>query len=165
VTSNELLPDGPEDDPYLGWWVGSDGNWHPPDESFDPDRPKKRHPIRRMAVVVLAIALIAATSVGAWEGASSSSSPGGPSLAQLTAQVRLVVTGTGTDELGVADVSNVHCGLPSSWNVGMTFRCEVYGTSRELVGHYDGVVVSASSSGEWRWNGVWKPIHRPLTTD
>lgn len=165
MTSNEYTSGEADADPYIGWWVGSDGNWHPPDESFDPEHPKRRHPIRRVAVVILAIALIVATSVGAWEGASSSSAYGGPSLAQLSTQVRLAVTGTGSDQFGVAGVSSVQCHLPGSWNVGDRFSCEVYGTSQSLVGHYDGVVAATSSSGEWRWDGAWKPIHRPLATD
>jgi hypothetical protein len=165
VTSNQYRSDEAGADLYVGWWVGSDGNWHPPDEPFEPDRPERRHPIRRMAVVILAIALLAATSVGAWEGASSSSSYGGPSPAQLNAQVRSALTGTGADHLGIAGVSNVQCHPPSSWNAGNRFNCEIYGTSQSLVGHYDGTVVATSFAGEWRWDGVWKPIHRSLITD
>ena len=64
--------DGMTDDLHgPGWWVGSDGYWHPPDEEFDADVPKRNHPARRVAVVLLAVALVGATTVGAWLGGSS----------------------------------------------------------------------------------------------
>jgi hypothetical protein len=157
---------GADDDPFAGWWVGSDDNWHPPDEAFDPDRPTGTHPVRRVVVVILAIALIAATSAGVWEGATSSTStPDGPSLAQLTTQVKLAVTGTGANEFGVTGVSIVQCHLPSPWTARDTFTCKVYGTSQKLLGRYDATVQSTTSSGEWRWTGIWEPIDRPSATD
>lgn len=122
--------------------------------------------MRRVAVVMLAIALIGATSAGVWEGASSSTStPDGPSLDQITNQVKVAVTGTSTNEFAVAGVSSVQCHLPSAWDAGETFRCEVYGSSQKLLGHYDATVQSTTSSSEWGWKGVWEPIQRPSVTD
>jgi hypothetical protein len=169
VTSNDDLfgeADGAGDDPYLGWWVGSDDNWHPPDEAFDSDIPKRTHPVRRMAVVILAIALVGATSVGVWEGASPpTSTTSGPTLEQLTAQVQQEVTGTGPNAFGVVGVSSVVCHLPSSWRAGSPFRCEVDGSSMKELGYFDGTVDSTTVPGQWRWNGVWRPSHSPSVTD
>jgi len=122
--------------------------------------------MRRVAIVVLAVALVAATSAGVWEGANSSSStPDGPPLGQLTTQVQRAVTGTGADEFGVGGVTSVQCRLPSSWDAGKTFTCEVYGTSQSLIGRYAATVESTSTSGEWQWKGVWEPVRRPSVTD
>jgi hypothetical protein len=167
VGSNDFLsedPDGWDDDPYVGWWVGSDDNWHPPEEAFGAETPRKNHPIRRIAVVILAIALVGATSVGVWEGAGSPSYPG-PSPTQLAAQVRQVVTGTNADELGIAGVSSVQCFPPNAWSSGTTFSCEVHGSMHEVIGQYEGTVESSTSSGQWRWNGVWKPSHTSSVID
>ncbi len=146
----------------MGW----DDNWHPPDEAFDPDRPIRIHHIRRVVVVILAIALIGATSAGVWEGTSSSTStPDGPSVTLMTTEVQRVLTGTGADEFGVAGVSSVQCHLPSSWAAGKTFTCEVFGSSKNVIGHYDATVESTTSSGDWQWKGVWEPIRHPSVTD
>jgi hypothetical protein len=164
VSSNGYLSeetDGADDDPFAGWWVGSDDNWHPPDEPFDPYRPRKNHPIRRVAIVILAVALVGATSAGLWEGASSSTAtPDGPSLAQITTQVQENVTGTGANEFGVTGVSSVRCHLPSSWEAGKTLTCDVLGPSQVVLGRYIGTVQPTTSSGAWRWEGEWKPSHR-----
>src|ERR1039457_1823937 len=91
-----------------GWWVGSDGNWHSPDENFDADSPKKNHPIRRVAIVLLAVVVVGATTFGVWLGGSSqttSSSPSTPSLAEITSQVNQAVTGSGANEFRVAGVA------------------------------------------------------------
>lgn len=149
-----------------GWWVGSDGNWHSPDEDFDSDVPKKDHPIRRVAIVILAVAVVGATTFGVWLGGSQTSGPStaGPPLAEITSQVRQAVTGTGANQFGVAGVSSVVCSPPSSWNPGDTFKCHLYASSQRELGVYDGTVQSTTSSGEWRWNGVWKPNHRSSST-
>jgi len=167
VGANDYLSEdtgGRDDDPYVGWWVGSDDNWHPPQEAFGSEIPGTVHPIRRVAVVILAIALVGATSVGVWEGASSSSDPG-PSPTQLAAQVRQIVTGTDAGELGIAGVSGVQCSPPDEWSVGSSFSCKIDGSSHEVIGHYEGTVESPTSSGQWRWNGVWKPNHTPSVID
>jgi hypothetical protein len=114
--------------------------------------------MRRVAVVILAIALVGATSAGVWERTNSATStPVVPALAQITAQVKQAVTGTGPNEFGVSGVSSVVCHLPSSWEAGNAFRCDVYGPSRNVIGRFDGTVESSSSSGEWQWKGVWEP--------
>jgi hypothetical protein len=167
VGSNDYLSEGTDgwnDDPFVGWWVGSDDNWHPPEEAFGSEDPAKNHPIRRVAVVILAIALVGATSVGVWEGASSSSY-NGPSTTQLAAQVRQVLTGTGAGELGIVGVSSVECLPPGAWSVGSTFSCEIHGPLHQVIGQYEGTVQSPTSSGQWRWNGVWKPSHTSSVID
>jgi hypothetical protein len=144
-----------------GWWVGSDGNWHSPDENFDADSPKKNHPIRRVAIVLLAVVVVGATTFGVWLGGSSqttSSSPSTPSLAEITSQVNQAVTGSGANEFRVAGVARVVCNRPNSWNPGTTFKCYVYASSQREIGVYEGTVESTTSSGEWRWSGVWYPI-------
>jgi hypothetical protein len=143
-----------------GWWVGSDGDWHPPEEDFDADVPSRKHPLRRLAVVLLAVAVVGATTVGAWLGTSQtsgSSSSSGPSLVELTAQIRQVVSGTAAGGLSVAGVSSVACTEPASWSSGKVFRCEVYGPQRREIGVYTGTVAPTTSSGYWRWDGRWEP--------
>jgi hypothetical protein len=111
-------------------------------------------------IVVLAIALIGATSAGVWGGVISPPSPSsaGPSLAILDAQVKLAVAGTGSNDSGVAGVARVVCDPPASWSAGQTFTCDVYGSAQKKLGEYDAEVESTTSSGEWRWTGVWNPI-------
>ena len=151
-----------------GWWVGSDGSWHSPDEDFDADVPKKNHPIRRVAIVLLAVAVVGATTFGVWLGGSSqTANPGsaGPSLAEITSQVKQAVTGTGADEFGVAGVTSVVCYPPNSWKPGNTFKCSVYASSQRELGVYDGTVEPTTSPGSWQWNGVWNPSDRFSATD
>ncbi len=146
-----------------GWWVGSDGHWHAPDEDFNADVPKRSHPVRRVAIVLLAVAVVGATTVGAWLGAGSQTSgpaTGGPSLGVLDAQVEQVVTGTGADGFGVTGVSDVVCGPAVPWRPGNRFECSVYASPQQRIGVYDGIVEPATSSGQWRWRGWWYPILR-----
>ena len=155
------------DDPYgPGWWVGSDGNWHSPDEDFDADVPVRNHPVRRVAVVVLAVAVVGATTLGVWLGAGGQSAgPGGPSVSALDAQVEQVVTGTGAHDFGVTGVTGVACGPAILWRPGATFECSVYASPQRKIGVYDGTVEPTTSSGDWRWIGTWYPIQRPSTTE
>jgi hypothetical protein len=159
--------DGMSDDLHgPGWWVGSDGNWHPPEEDFDADVPRRAHPARRVAVVLLAVAIVGATTVGAWLGSSSGSpASDGPPLAQLDAQVQQVVVGTGANQFGVSDVAEVVCGPAKAWIQGDTFQCSVYASGHRKIGVYDGTVEPSSSAGTWRWSGEWYPILRPATTE
>jgi len=83
----------------------------------------------------------------------------GPSLAQLTYQVQLAVTGSGSGESELSGVASVTCHSPSSWSSGQTFTCDVFGPSRKELGQYQGTVRPTTSSGEWRWVGAWKPSH------
>jgi hypothetical protein len=164
VTSNgyegdELNEAG--DDPFgPGWWVGSDGNWHTPDERFASDVPKRDHPVRRVAIVVLAIALIGATSAGVWGGVVSQSPSSGPSVSSLDVQVQRAVTGSGSAAHAAPGVVRAVCHPPASWSAGQTFKCDVYGSSQTKLGQYLGTVQPTSSSGEWRWEGTWKPTHQ-----
>jgi hypothetical protein len=160
VTSNGYDADElneADDDPFVaGWWVGSDGNWHTPEERFDPDVPKRNHPFRRVAIVMLAIALIGATSAGVWGGVSSPP-PSGPSVSGLDVQVQRAVTGSGSTGLGVSGVVKAVCHPPASWSAGQTFKCDVFGSAQKVLGQYEGTVQPTTSSGEWQWRGVWNP--------
>jgi hypothetical protein len=150
------------DVPYgPGWWEGSDGDWHGPDEDFDAEVPTRNHPIRRIAIVLLAVAVVGATTFGVWLGGSAQTTgppSGGPTIAEITSQVSRIVTGTEARQSGVAHVSGVVCHPPSSWSPGRTFECSVYGPGQSELGTYQATVESTTSSGEWRWNGVWNPI-------
>lgn len=118
--------------------------------------------------MLLAVIVVGATTVGAWLGDRSqtvSPASAGPSLAELTAQVKKAVTGTAANEFGVADVTTVVCGRPNSWNPGVRFRCQVYGPSHQELGVYDGTVGPTTSAGYWQWNGSWNPSHRSSSTD
>lgn len=155
-----------EDLPGPGWWVGSDGNWHPPEEDFDADVPKRAHPARRVAVVLLAVALVGATTVGAWLGSvSGGPTTIGPPLGQLEAQVEQVVVRTGAGGFGVSGVSDVVCGATTSWRPGDTFACSVYASPQRKIGVYDGTVEPSSPSGTWRWRGQWYPVLGHATTE
>ncbi len=157
--SSEHTGDLPNDPFGPGWWVGSDGNWHSPDERFDPEVPNRNHPVRRVVVVLLALALIGATSAGVWGGVFSqqASSSSGPPLASLDTQVELAVSGPGTSGFGVTGVVSAVCHPPTSWSAGRTFSCDVYGSAKRKLGEYDATVKPTTSSGQWRWTGVWKP--------
>ncbi len=148
----------PDDDPFgPGWWVGSDGYWHPPDERFGDDTPDRSHPLRRVAVVVLVLAVIGATSVGVWAGAGGPSTPTpnqGPPVSELTTRVQQSLGGV--NGLGVSHITGVSCHQPASWTAGRTFTCEVYASPHQLVGRYRGTVLP-SSSGAWNWRGTWSP--------
>jgi len=169
VTSNAYDPeelDDLGDDPFVaGWWVGSDGNWHTPDERFDSDVPMRSHPVRRVAIIVLAIALIGATSAGVWGGVISQSSSTGPSVSSLDVQVQLAVTRTGSTGPGVTGAVRAVCHPPASWSAGKTFKCDVYGSAQKVLGEYEGTVQPTASSGEWQWRGVWSPVRRVAATD
>ena len=164
MTSNGYGSDEPNeagDDPFsLGWWVGSDGNWHTPDEPFDLDVPKRSHPVRRVAIVVLAVALIGATSAGVWGGAVSHPPSSGPSVSSLDAQVQLAVARAGGTGHAVTGVLRAVCHPPASWSSGETFTCDVFGSSETKLGQYLGTVQPTGSAGAWRWEGSWKPTHR-----
>lgn len=156
-----------DESPGPGWWVGSDGAWHSPEEDFGADVPKRSHPMRRVVIVLLAVAVVGATTVGAWLGQGSPGGSGsvGPSLAALNSQVDQVVTGTGADQFGVTGVSGVVCQPPDSWIPGATFECSVYANSDRKIGVYDGTVVSSTSAGEWRWRGTWYPTLHPSAVE
>jgi hypothetical protein len=166
VTSNGYDPeelDDLGDDPFvLGWWVGRDGNWHPPDEPFGAGTAKKQHPMRRVVVVLLAVAVAAATTVSVLAGGSPPTSTTGPSLAELTNQVQQAVTGSGSGQSGVRGVTSVKCHPPTTWSSGLTFTCDVFGPSQTKLGQYHGTVQPNTPSGEWRWEGDWRPS-RPYT--
>ncbi len=166
VTSAADRPDlgGMDDEhPGLGWWVGSDGAWHAPEEDFHRDVPRRNHPVRRVFVVVLAVALVGATTVGAWLGITSptTTTPDGPSLSALNAEVEQILTGTGADQFGISRVSDVSCNQVASWSPGSTFECSVYAAPRRQIGVYRGTVLATTSSGAWRWTGTWYPVFRP----
>jgi hypothetical protein len=169
VTSNghdadELNEAG--DEPFApGWWVGSDGNWHTPDEHFDSDVPKRNHPVRRVAMVVLAIALIGATSAGVWGGVISQPPSSGPSASSLDVQVQQAVAGRGSTGLGGTGVVRAVCHPPASWSAGQRFKCDVYGSAQKVLGEYEGTVQPTTSSGEWQWRGIWRPTHRVSAID
>jgi hypothetical protein len=148
-----------DDTPFVGWWVGDDGNWHPPDEPFRSQRAVRSRRLRRVVMIVLSLAVIAATSVSVWGGALTSPATAGPSLSELTAQVRQTVTGDIDGESSVARVAGVTCDAPSSWTSGETFTCRVTDSSGGSLGEYDATVLPTASSGGWRWEGVWKPTH------
>ena len=118
---------------------------------------KKPHPLRRVVVVLLALAIVAATAVSVFAGSSPQTSSTGPSLAQLTYQVQQAVTGSGGGQSGVKGVTSVKCHPPNTWSSGETFRCEVFGPSQTELGQYHGTVQPTTSSGEWRWEGAWRP--------
>jgi len=166
VTSNGYDPeelDDLGDDPFVvGWWVGPDGNWHPPDEPFGAGTEKRPHPLRRVVVVLLAVAIVVATTVSVLAGGSplTTSSSTGPSLAELTYQVQQTVTGSGSGQSGVRGVTSVKCHPPSTWSSGQTFTCDIFGPSRKELGQYHGTIQPTTSSGEWRWEGAWKPAHQ-----
>jgi hypothetical protein len=154
-------------DPYgpgSGWWVGSDGQWHSPDEDFNADVPKKTHPVRRVAIVLLVVAVVGATTFGVLLGGGSSGSPSasGPPTSALNEQVQTAVTGNGPNQFGVAGVVSVACGSPSSWTPGSKFTCSVYASSHRKIGVYDGVVDPTSSAGGWSWQGTWHPLVNQL---
>lgn len=162
VTSNgydpEELDDDLGDDPFVvGWWVGPDGNWHPPDEPFDAGTAKEPHPLRRVVVVLLAVAIVVATTVSVLAGVGPPTSSTGPSLAQLSNQVQQTVTGSGVGQPVVRGVTSVKCHLPRTWSSGETFTCKVFGPSRMELGQYRGTVEPTTTSGEWRWEGIFKP--------
>ena len=163
VTSSGYDPEGLDnldDDPFaVGWWVGPDGNWHPPDEPFGGRTTRKPRPLRRVVVVLLAVAIVVATTVSVLAGGSTGTSSSGPSLAELTSQVQRIVTGSDRGQFKVGGVSSVKCHPPSSWNAGRTFTCNVFGSSHTKLGQYMGTVQPTTSSGEWRWEGVWRPSH------
>lgn len=149
-----------------GWWVGSDGSWHPPEEDFGADVPTRNHPARRVAVVILAVAVVGATTVGAWLGAGSGTTgpaSAGPPLGELDAQVEQVLVGTGADQFDVTGVTGVVCGPATAWTPGHTFQCSVYASGQRKIGVYDGTVEPSPSSGGWRWSGTWYPILRHST--
>jgi hypothetical protein len=150
-----------------GWWVGSDGNWHSPEEDFDADVPTRTHPARRVAVVLLAVAVVGATTVGAWLGGSSGGggqTSAGPPLGELEAQIEQAVVGTGPNQFGVTGVSGVLCTPGIAWTPGHTFQCSVYASSERKIGVYDGTVEPSPASGGWRWSGTWNPtLHHPIT--
>lgn len=148
----------PGDDPFVvGWWVGPDGNWHPPDEPFRARPVEGPHPLRRVVVVLLAVAIGAATTVGVLAGGGTQSRPTGPSVAQLTHQVRLAVTGSGGGQVGVRGVTGVECRPPSTWSSGQTFTCDVFGPAHAELGRYVGTVQPTTPSGAWRWRAEWRP--------
>ena len=160
VTSSGNDPVDLGDDPFVvGWWVGRDGNWHPPDEPFSTGRARKPHPLRRVVIVSLAAAIVVATTVSALAGGSLPSQSSGPSLLELTYQVQRAVTGSGSGQSGVRGATNVECHYPSSWSSGQSFTCVAFGPSQKELGQYHGVVRPTTSSGEWRWVGAWRPLH------
>jgi hypothetical protein len=169
VTSSGYDPDDTDDlgdDPFVvGWWVGPDGNWHPPDEPFGSGKEKRPHPLRRVVVVLLAVAIVVATTVSVLAGGSAlPPSSTGPSLAELTYQVQRAVTGTGSGQSGVRGVASGRCHPPSTWGSGQEFTCDVFGPSRTELGQYRGAVQPTTSSGEWRWVGAWRPTHQVAVT-
>lgn len=144
--------------------MGSDGEWHPPDEEFVSDVPGRDHPVRRVAVVLLAVALVGATTLGVWLGTGSPSGPsgGGPPLSALDHQVAVAVAGTGPGQFGVSGLSGVDCRLPGAWTPGTTFTCTVFTSPHRRIGVYDGTVTSPSASGGWQWTGRWYPVEAAL---
>jgi hypothetical protein len=149
-----------DDEPFVGWWVGDDDNWHPPDEPFGSRHAKRSRRLRRLVMIALALAVVAATSVSVWGGPLTSPSAAGPSLAELTSQVRQAVASGSKGESSFGEVSRVTCHPPSSWSSGERFTCEVFGPSGDVLGHYEGTVQPATSSGGWRWAGAWVPSHQ-----
>jgi hypothetical protein len=152
-------PDDPDDPFVAGWWVGADGNWHTPQESFSARVPREPHMLRRVVVVLLAVAIVVATTVSVLAGSGSLTftPSSGPSLAELTSQVQQAVSGSGSGELRIGGVTGVKCHAPSSWSVGAPFSCDVFGSGHVKVGQYDGTVQPTSPSGEWQWQGRWTP--------
>ncbi len=150
--------------PEPGWWVGSDGLWHSPDEDFTADVPKRAHPVRRVAVVLLAVAIVVATAVSSWLGVGSSTGSQGPSLATLDTRVEQIVTGVGAGGFGVSGVTDVVCGPAIAWRPGARFECSVYAAPQRRIGVYDGTVEPSTTAGEWTWKGMWYPILRPSGT-
>jgi len=117
-------------------------------------------------IVVLAIALMGATSAGVWGGVMSQPTPSsaGPSPTILDTQVQLALTENGSNDAGVTGVVRVVCDPPASWSVGRTFTCEVLGSAQRKLGEYDAEIEATTPSGEWRWTGVWNPRrHRDST--
>ena len=148
--------DDPEDPFVAGWWVGAEGNWHTPQEPFTTRGPDKPRRLRRVVVVLLAVAIVAATTVSVLAGSGSlTTSPSGPSAAGLASQVQRAVSG----DLRIEGVTGVRCQAPSSWSVGEKFTCDVFGSSQVKVGQYIGTVQPTSPSGAWQWEGRWKPSH------
>lgn len=148
--------DSPDDPFATGWWVGADGNWHTPQEPFTTRGPDKPRRLRRVVVVLLALAIVAATTVSVLAGSGSlTATPSGPSSAELASQVQRAVS----DDLRIEGVTGVRCQAPNSWSVGETFTCDVFGSTHGKVGQYVGTVQPTSPSGEWQWRGRWMPSH------
>jgi len=165
MTSDGYNPgdlDDPDDPFVAGWWVGADGNWHTPEEPFTTRGPNRPRRLRRVVVVVLAVAIVVATTVSVLGGGMSAtpSPSSGPSLAELTSQVQQTLSGSGSGELRIEGVTGVRCHSPSSWSIGETFTCNVFGSSQKDLGQYVGTVERTTSSGEWKWEGQWKPSHQ-----
>jgi hypothetical protein len=92
---------------------------------------------------------------------AKSSTPQGPPLSELTANVQSQITGSGPDNFGVSGVSNVVCNPPSSWSSGNTFSCFAYNSSDQEVGEYDATIEPNGANGSYQWNARWLPAAIP----
>jgi hypothetical protein len=74
--------------------------------------------------------------------------------ANLTADVRAQIVGTGPSQFGARGVARVVCDPPSSWSTGDTFTCFAYGNSDRALGTYYGTVEPTRGS-DVRWKARW----------
>jgi hypothetical protein len=145
---------------FAGWWVGADDNWHPPEEPFVARHATGSRRLRQIVVIIVALMIVAVTSVSVWGGSFTTPSTSGPSTSDLSVQVRHALTsGTGGKAL-VGGVTDVKCQSPGSWTSGEHFTCDVFGSSGNLLGRYEGTVQTAGPTGGWRWTGLWVPKHQ-----
>ena len=59
-------------------------------------------------------------------------------------------------DFSVTGISQLTCDLPSTWEVGATFKCFAYDFAKDEIGEYDGTV-QPESGGQPHWNGQWIP--------
>ncbi len=153
----------PEDEDGSNAW---DDDNQEEDEGYDPDEdegagynaPKSKGLKYALIALVVAVVIGGAIVAVVSRRSSPSTNPtpaGGPSLSQLTSQVKQQVTGTASNDFDVTGVASVVCNPPNSWNPSSTFTCYVYDSSQTEIGEYDGTVEPTTSSGEWRWNADW----------
>ncbi len=120
---------------------------------------------RGAAIAALGLVGLVAAGCGTTSASSGSASGGigtpttlapGPTLSDLTSQVKSQVTQTGTGGFSVTGVAQVVCNPPNDWKPGATFTCYVYDANKSEIGEYDGTVEPDSAS-QWQWNGQWNP--------
>jgi Domain of unknown function (DUF4190) len=100
-------------------------------------------------VALLALAIAIPTFIGVTHS--------GPAVQNLNFSVQSQISGTAPNGFDVPGVGSVSCQLPSSWTVGSTFACVVYGSAGTVMGRYDGTVEPNSSGGIYQWMGRYFP--------
>jgi hypothetical protein len=108
-----------------------------------------------MVALIVVLLVIGATVSNT--NSSNAAIANGPSLSDLTANVKAHIVGTGTGNFDVTGVASVVCNPPDSWRPGATFTCYAYDNTQNEIGEYDGTVEPDSSSGNYQWNASWNP--------